>query len=145
MLIAKGFHVIFKMDDGRTVRPPAGHALLHDEDGRDWPRCSGLVIPIKRVTREPVRSSSAKSYFGHEPVGGRVVLPPRTLSEWQRVGVIDEVLYTRRRPRGLPSAHRADYYHPIDKGTATLYRRGRHYRMELGSGCRWNWRGIITP
>lgn len=144
MLIAKGFRVIFKMKGGKTVKPPAGYAMLHDEDGRDWPRCSSIVIPI-RVAGGPVKDAKARAYFGHLPAAGRAVLPPRSLSEWTRVGEIDEVLYTRRRPRGLPASHQSDYYHPIEKGTATLYRRGRWYRMELGSGCQWNWRGIIKP
>lgn len=144
MLIAKGYRVIFALQDGRKVRPPAGYAMLHDEDGRDWPRCSALVMPI-RMSRDEVKDGKARSYFGHAPAAARVVLPPRALGLWQRVGVIDTVLYTRRRPRGLPASHQADYFHPIEKGTATLYRRGRWYRMELGSGCQWNWRGIIRP
>ena len=145
MLIAKGYRVIFKMTNGRTVRAPAGYAMLHDEDGRDWSRCSALIMPI-RPSREPLSGASkARTYFGHTPVAARAELPPKSLSEWRKVGTIGEVLYSRRRPRGLPTSHQADYFHPIEKGTATLYRRGRWYRMELGSGCQWNWRGIIKP
>jgi len=145
MLIAKGYAVTFKMADGKTIRPPASYALLHDEEGSDWPRCSGLVAPVARVSSQPVQSRAASAYFGSEPVAGQMVLPPRNLSAWRPVGTVAEVLYTRRRPRGLPSAHAADYYHPVTKGTATLYRRDRHYRLELGAGCAWNWRGIIRP
>lgn len=145
MLIAKGYRVVFKMQDGKTVKPPASYAMLHDEDGRDWPRCSALIIPIHPRGTPLSGASKARTYFGHTPVAASAVLPPRSLGEWHRVGPIAQVLYSRRRPRGLPASHQADYYHPIEKGTATLYRRDRWYRMELGPGCQWNWRGIIKP
>ena len=147
MLVVKGFRAIFKMEDGQTVRPPAGHAILHDESGKDWPRCAALIAAIKTHPNDPpVSDAAAKSYLGAEPRVGSTTLPPRALGSWSRVGRIEEFLYTRRRPRDLPGKLQDDYYHPIEKGVATLFewRRGI-YRVELGRGCLWNWRGIVRP
>ena len=154
MLIAKGFRVICEMKHGRTVRAPANCALLHDESGRDWPSCSAIVMPIQTSRNdEPVDDRAAHSYFDAQPMGGRGETPPRNLSQWKSCGEIADLLYTRRRPRRLPGQLQDDYYHPIEHGEAWLYRlmpypggyRPHIYRIELGSGCKWNWRGIIRP
>lgn len=150
MLIAKGFAVTFIMDDGRRIKAPAGYALLHDQDGTDFPRCSGFVMPFQHSARDPeVDNATARTYFGHQPFRGSAAAPPRALSAWRRVGdlddmEVDEILYTRRRPRSLPVTHGARYFHPF-KGRATLYRHGRLFRIELGAGCVWNARGVVTP
>jgi hypothetical protein len=144
MLIAKGYTVLFVLSSGRTAKPAASYGLLHDPSGRDWPACSGLVAPFSKGGDE-VENSEARKYFGHTAREGKAVLPPRSLSAWTKVGVVDEVLYTRTRPGHLPASHRGTYYHPIEKGTATLYRRGRLYRVELGRGCVWNERGVVRP
>ena len=163
MLIAKGFKVSFVLTNGKTVRPPAGYALWHDEDGSDWPYCSGLVAPLKRVTQNIVRNSAAEAYFGHEAHAVIVVIPSgreKQLSAWRKAGEVKEVLYSRRRINRKPMRAAGDYYHPIKqprKGIlgalerillpsgATLYKHGRLYRLELARGCVWNWRGIVRP
>lgn len=146
MLIAKGYRVSFVIENGRKVSAPAAYALLHDPSGSGWPKCSGLVAPFTKGGGEVARNSAgdARSYFGHDPKLGHLSAPPRNISAWKRVGVVNEILYSRRRPSGLPAKHAADYYHPF-KGTATLYRRGRLLRLELHEGCVWNWRGLVRP
>jgi hypothetical protein len=161
MLIVKGFRVSFVLASGKTVRPPSSYALMNDEDGRDWPRCSGLVGPM-RSGKTPISHSKAKAYFGYEPLAGSAVIPSgdeRSLRNWKLLGDVKEVLYTRRRAGGAPMQHEDDYYHPISKGIigrllemilqlpagARLYRWGRWYRIELAAGCVWNWRGIVRP
>ena len=143
MLIAKGYAVSFILDSGHKFAAPRGAALLHDPSGKDWPACSGLVLPISRTSQE-IDNRQADNYFGSQPMKGSVSLPPRSLSEWKRLGMIDEILYSRRRPRGLPADNKGDYFHPF-KGEAVLYRRGRAYRMELSKSCTWTWRGIVRP
>ncbi len=143
MLIAKGYSVRFILDSGHKFSAPRGAALLHDPSGKDWPACSGLVLVIQR-TGEEISDSKADDYFGSQPMKGRVALPPKSLSDWKRLGMIDEIEYSRRRPRGLPADNKGDYFHPF-KGEAVLYRRGRTYRMELMKSCVWNWRGIVRP
>jgi hypothetical protein len=163
MLITKGFRVSFVLTSGKTIRPPASYALMHDEDGADWPYCSGLVAPLKTTSKQPVRSEKAALYFGYEPYRGTALIPSgddRRLSSWKKVGDVAEILYTRRRSGGAPASHKGDYYHSIRQkkpgilaavlrlglpAGATLYRQGRLYRIELARGCVWNWRGIVSP
>jgi hypothetical protein len=146
VLIAKGYRVRFVLFGNRSVRAPAGYALLHDPSGHAWPKCSGLCAPFTK-TKETVDDREARSYFGFfsdAPGLGKLVLPPKDLGSWKRVGEVDEILYTRARPNRLRSSHQADYFHPFE-GKAVLYRRGRLLRIELGRGCVWNWRGIVRP
>ena len=138
MLIAKGYAPSFKLDTGKTVRAPRGAALLHDPTGRAWPSCSGLVLTFAKSGKE-TKDSAAEEYLGRAPKLGEATVPPKALSGWQRVGEVEVVNYRRI------GNHAASYYHPIEGGKAVLYRRGRALRIELGSGCVWNWRGIVTP
>lgn len=133
------------MKDGRTVRAPIRYALLHDESGRDWPGCSALVMPIQtHRDDETVDDRAARSYFGTQPLGGYGDTPSRNLSRWRYAGEIEQIDYTRECPKRECQLE-DDYWHPIENGTAHLYRLGRLLRIELGSGCKWNWRGIIRP
>jgi hypothetical protein len=143
MLICKGFSVSFVLASGKKVKAPGGYGLLHDPSGRDWAKCSGLVAPFQKGGGE-IDDREAKDYFGHAPREGALSLPPRALSSWKKLGVVSEILYTRRRPGRLPADHQDQYFHPF-KGTATLYRRGRMLRLELGADCSWSWRGIVRP
>jgi hypothetical protein len=143
--ICKGFAVSFVMDDGRRVRAPASYGFLHDPSGRTFPSCVGLVAPFAKGGDE-IDNAEARDYFGYDPRDGTIApVPPRSLGAWRRVGRVEEILYTRRRPGRLPAKHRASYYHPIEAGTATLYRLGNLLRVELGSNCEWNARGIVRP
>jgi hypothetical protein len=128
---------------GKVVRAPGGYGLLHDPSGRDWAKCSGLVIPFETGGDE-IDDNAARQYLGYPAREGQVILPPKALSAWKRIGPALEIFYFRRRPGRLPSIHRDQYYHPF-KGAATVYRRGRIFRVELGPGCEWNVRGIVKP
>src|SRR5260370_21832221 len=123
MLIAKGYSVRFILDSGHKFSAPRGAALLHDPSGKDWPACAGLVLVIQRAGEE-ISDSKADDYFGSQPMKGRVALPPKSLSDWKRLGMIDEIEYSRRRPRGLPADNKGDYFHPF-KGDAVLHPRRR--------------------
>jgi hypothetical protein len=138
MLIAKGYSPSFKMVAGGTIRSPHGAALLHDPSGRIWPACSGLVISFQKGGG-PLEDKTAKEYLGVGPLKGSAIVPPRALNGWRLLGDIAVVNYRRI------GKHAAGYFHPIEGGRARLYRRGRALRMELGKGCVWNWRGIVTP
>ncbi len=143
-LICKGFAVQFVMYGGGTIKAPASYGFLHDPSGKHFGKCSGLVAPFSKGGGE-IDDGAARDYFGHPAREGEVTLPPRALSEWKRIGVVQEILYTRRRPGGLPAINQDHYYHPVEGGKATLYRRGKLLRVELGGHCVWNVRGIVRP
>jgi hypothetical protein len=138
MLIAKGYAPSFKMVEGGTIRGGRGAALLHDPTGRAWPSCSGFIIAFSKGGKE-TKDSAAEEYLGRAPKLGEATVPPKALSSWKRVGEVETVNYRRI------GNHAASYYHPIEGGRAVLYRRGHALRIELGSGCVWNWRGIVKP
>ncbi len=151
MIAAKGYAVALHMEGGRrvlTLEPKI--ALLHDEDGAAWPKCSALIAPMKKTGRplEEVPGRVTK-YFGKDYVvrRGEIVLPPVDLGAWKAVGSVERIDYSRE------GAYADDWWHPFEtrrflfwKGDLpVLYRRGRALRLELGSGCVWNWRGIVKP
>jgi hypothetical protein len=138
------------MVEGGTIKAPASYAFLHDPAGKYWPSCSALIAPLDRRYDEEVSHGPGQQYFGHKPLAGETPdigkLPSfKAISKWKYLGEIEEIYYTRMRPRGLPNYAKDRYKHPIENGRALLYRRGRMLRIELGSGCVWNWRGIIKP
>jgi hypothetical protein len=144
VLIAKGYTVSFTLAAGGTVKAPAGYGLLHDPTGRSWAKCSGLVCSFRKDGDE-IEDGEAKSYFGKDPLGGELALPPKSLSEWKKLGPVTEIRYTRKCP-GRKCDNAAAYYHPFEQGKLPmLYRRGKMLRLELGSGCEWNYRGIVRP
>ena len=147
MLLAKGWAVALTLESGRKVRGAHGAALLHDESGRDWPKCSGLVMPVRK-TKRPLSDSNAKRYFGNEyNVREAVVtLPTQQLSAWDLIGHVTQIDYSRL------GQYEDDFYHPFSRTGwiwkspyPRLYRLDRKLRLDLGSGCVWNWRGIVTP
>lgn len=137
MIVAKGYAVTLTLEDGQKLRGPA---LLHDESGKDWPSCSSLVAAFRK-TQEHLKD--VRGYFGavYQVRRGELQLPPRDLSAWTRVGAATEITYSRH------GEHADDYYHPFGEKSALpiVYRRGGVLRIELGRGCKWNWRGIIRP
>jgi hypothetical protein len=137
MLIAKGTRIGLILASGKTLKP--GGVLLHDPEGEDWPRCSGLIMPIERTSRPINGTTRAKEYIGRNVRLGWVNTPPKQLSAWHRIGkVVGAIDYTRS------GKHADDYRHDF-KEDVTAYRRGRAVRLELGSGCTWNWRGFVRP
>lgn len=153
MLIAKGYEVGLRRRstgsrNGSMVKPPASYALCHDPSGKDWPKCSILILPFRRGQGE-TDYRPAKEYFGYDPGLGVVTSsPPRDLKQWTLVCEVDAIDYWRP---GID--HEGDYEHYFkgrgyvwgDKQFPKVYRRGRIYRLELGGGCVVNWRGICHP
>jgi hypothetical protein len=151
MLVAKGFAVTIFLESGRKVRAASGAELLHDESGADWPACSGLVASFTKTGKTlPEKDTKADKHFGLSGYvirRGKVRLPPSDLSEWHLVGRAKSIDYSRR------GEHADRYTHTFqDSGfwlwkhdLPSVYRRGKSLRIELGSGCTWNWRGFVTP
>jgi hypothetical protein len=152
MLIAKGYRIVlFKVGyragaKKKAIRLPAKYALLHDVNGTDWPSCSALIASFTRSrSKIPSRSDTgpAVKYFNYEPQGGHMSLPPKRLSDWKRVGEIGDMTYIRPGDKeGL--GDNLLYGHEFKNTIPVLYKLGRTYRLELGAGCVWNWRGIVT-
>jgi hypothetical protein len=153
MLVCKGTSAWFELQDGTRVKAPG--AMLHDPDGKDWGACSFLFVNFRRNVRtaKPEEVSRAhRQYLGktHKARVGSVELPPRSLSDWERVGKVKTIWYDRA---GKIAPGR--YFHPFGKRTATflwqggtfptLYKRGRAMRLELGRNCLVDDRGFCLP
>ena len=150
MLVRKAHGVSFVMKDGKTVRAPHGHGLLHDEDAQVWPRCSVLVGPCAIGQRDASLTPKARAYFGpgYRARSGQVVLPPRHLSTWKRIGEVERIFYVRdgNIMGGQRFRHRyADRRFFIFPIRTVLYRHGRFLRLELPGGCIVNRRGFVSP
>jgi hypothetical protein len=151
MLTAKGYRVSLRLLERGWIHAAPSAALLHDETGRTWPSCSGLITSFERGG-SPLESvpPAVCRYFGCDEYvvrSGVLKVPPRSLGQWSLLGTAEEIHYTRR------GEYAADYYHPFEERGAlwwkvklpTVYRLGSALRLELGPGCEWNWRGFITP
>lgn len=159
MLISKGHEChLFIKGKQRPLSPPASYAMLHDPGGTDWPAGSILVAPFSKDRRE-ISYGPAEEYFGDEPMGGSISLPPRDLDKWSELGPVTKIEYTRLRPHGLSTKYEGDYFHVFDGSEGllslltfffkapepTLFRRGRLYRMELPYWASLDDRGFIWP
>jgi hypothetical protein len=148
MLVAKGYRAAFRLaGKKRVVAAPASAAMLQDPSGRDWSRCSLL---FSTFTRKGGATSyrPAVEYFGYDPKEGVVTLPPKALSEWNFVGEVDYIRYDRpgTKYKGKYDHHfKGSGWFGFQKSFPRLYRRNRIYRLELGSGCVVNWRGLVVP
>lgn len=154
MLIAKGYDVVLFLDGGARTAAPKSYGMLHDPSGERWSELSVLIAPFKRG-RETVQDPEAEDYFGYDPKKGIVQLPPKDLSTWGEVGIVEEIHYRRT---GVDAA---DYYHVFDGSEGNvlqklvfgsfgvrgpnLFRRGRVLRMEFQTGAEMNERGFVFP
>ena len=160
MLVCKAYEVGFELISRRgKLWCPKTAAMLHDEDGTSWPKCSVLIArfthSLRRATDEEVKGAP-KNWLGrkYDADIGSVDLPPRSLSSWTRVGDIRRMYYERigtkapgryqhgvNKPRGL--------FHVVwlfkGDGEATLYKRGRVWRVEMSKNCIFDDRGIVYP
>jgi hypothetical protein len=153
-LIAKGRSCRFEMVDGPAVSVAGG--MLHDPSGRWWPKRSVLCGPFKareRAAADDEFKGPAKDYLGktHNASIGSVDTPPKSLGEWEYLGEVSRVYYTRtgkKRP--------GRYQHPFNKptalsvlvkgkGKAKLYRHGRFARLDLPPGAILDSRGLVWP
>ena len=145
MLVARGYHVGVFLEDGRAVKCAAGSEILHDEQGVNWHREEVLVMPYRKtgktLTRVPAK---VRKHFGdgYDPKKGVVTLPPRRLSGWEEVGLVERIEYTRRGDLA------DDYEHSFGERRGmfkfgsgkkpVLYKRGEVLRIV---GVRWDWAG----
>jgi hypothetical protein len=150
MIIAKGYAVSFEMKDGSDVDAPRSAAMLHDEKGKHWPKCSMLIMPFRKGGAAVEMTGDEADYFGgdYDARQGSVTLPPKPLSEWTCLGEVHKIFYER------PGKHRGLFKHEFGKrrlvglfktGKATLYKRGSALRLELGKSCIADARGIVRP
>ena len=148
-----GSRVVLTLKSKRAVRVPG--AYLYNPTGSLWPSCSLLFTTFSRLN-EPATDAEMKGlptwYFGRGYEGrvGKLSIPSKSLGEWTRVGEAIEIEYTR-------GGYRAPgrFFHPFGKRSIhtlfrkmdlpVLYRQPGAYRLELGSGCRVDDRGIVKP
>ena len=141
MLIAKGYRVALRMDDGRIVRPRG--ALLHDESGQAFPRGRVLIAGFKK-TGKPVRKTK---FFGpdYQPHEGVLSLPGDRsqlvrLSSWRVIGDVEHIEYDR------VGEHAAAYEHDFrNEAMPRLWKRAGAYCLELRRGTVFSWRGFVEP
>ena len=157
MLIAKGYEVHFYVGE-RRISAPASYGMLHDPSGEDWNSSSVLIAPFSKG-RQEIEDGDASSYFGSDPMGGEIDLPPRDISRWTFLGPVKKIEYSRMRPHGMPAKYEGDYFHFFDGSegmlsllslffkapSPELFRRGKILRMELPWGADLNERGYIWP
>jgi hypothetical protein len=150
-LICKGTSSSFSLQEGRKrVGAPRGAALLHDPSGAAWPKCSVLFMSFNRTAETVTMTKDAGYYLGedYEARKGKCTLPPRALAEWETIGLVKMIWYTRT---GIYAPGR--YKHPFGVERKLLFRGDlpmlRRYeqsmRLDLASGCVVNYRGFVWP
>jgi hypothetical protein len=162
MLMVKGTRVAFDLADGAEIDVRPGLGMMHDPDGKAWPRCSLLIGPFTKgraMSSPPSAWGAARQYYGRQYAvrQGEVNLPPRALSGWERLGPVTQIWYTRVGSKYRRSGERPDFRHEYNKpGLLTrmfkgkgrppvLYSRGEFLRLEMQAGCMLDARGIVFP
>lgn len=157
MLLVKGDHVSFLLNDGREARPPARHGLMHDVDGPGPKMLPRHVFLIGRYTRGATAKNSdvsweAEKYLGrdYEAKRGHAELPDKrarfSVVGWTFCGLVKRIYYMRTGYLRLPMKHdfRSRQFIVIPVSTK-LYRRGQWFRLQLPVTCRINERGFVSP
>lgn len=150
MLIAKGYDVSFLMKNGDEIDAPRSAAMLHDEKGTHWPRCSILLMSFRRSGSSVEMAPNEAQYFGddYDARRGSVTLPPKPLSKWALVGEVDKIYYER------VGKHAGLFKHQFGKrrlvgffktGKAVLYKLGGSMRLQMSGDCIVDARGIVRP
>jgi hypothetical protein len=154
MLVVKGLDVSFEMSKGGEIVLPRDHGMMHDKRGSLWPRCSLLFGPFEESEEEETElDEDAAGWFGdeYEAMRGEVDRPPKDLaSAWHPLGKVRRIVY-----------YRTGVLHPdlfehefgrrrvqafFKKGELPmLYELGAFCRLELGSSCVVDERGIVFP
>ena len=132
MIAAKGYAVVLYLEGGRVITPDPKSALLHDEEGAAWPKCSGLILPMKK-TGQPLEEipSSVRKYLGKDYVvrRGEVVLPPVELATWKALGPCERIDYTRR------GAYADNWFHPFERGGFLAWKGRAPHALPPGQGA----------
>jgi hypothetical protein len=142
-----GDRVALLFTDDSVLELPAAYGWMHDPDGKDWPKCSLLIGPFKRTGKPLDAPRAARSFLGHRTLAGRTDLPARALEGWDNIGRVVEILYTRH------GDHANDFKHGFASGwwfwkkprPVPAYQRGSFTRLELGRGCKIDFRGLVSP
>jgi hypothetical protein len=148
MLIAKCSRVAFVLVGGKRVAAPRGTTLLHDPSGRHWPSQSCLIATFDRSggrLEDPTDEEVAWASNPDDVRVGAIDTPPKSLSQWETIGRVETIEYTRR------GVYADDYEHNfeprgwlLEKPLPTLRRHDGCMRLDLGRGRQFNWRGFIS-
>jgi hypothetical protein len=138
VIIVKGERVVLVMKNGSTKKLPASYGILHDPDGKELPRCSVLLGPVRRTQQSIDGGRKGRAYFGSKYQMRRAVVA-KVKGLWRPIGEVIEIRYTRR------GRHAANYFHPFKSFSPTLSKNGRFYRLELRDGCIYDDRGFVFP
>jgi hypothetical protein len=143
VIIAKSWDVELDMVDGKTVRAPAGYALLH---GSPIPSGTALWMPFDRTPVDVPPSKDAVQYIGPDvKVTAGLELPDMELSAWDEIGEVQEAWYRRR------GTYAGQWHHPFGekkrlwvftRRKPVLYEMWAIRRVEL-RGASWTWRGLV--
>jgi len=147
------------MDSGKMIQPRG--AMIHDPSGRDWPKCSLLIVP---VGRSRVRKATDEEYEGapkhylgrdHNPKVVQVTFPSSSTAEWKRIGELRRIDYVRggtkapggykhhiNKPRGV---YRVTHLLRGGDQPVVVSKLGSAYRLDLPNGCIIDDRGIVYP
>lgn len=158
-LVAKGHSCLFELEDGRDIKTAGG--MLHDPTGKAWPKHSVLVGRFRGNLRRAQGSEvsrAARSYLGddHRVSIGNINTPPKPLAGWQRYGKVERIYYTRTGSKFVTRTdgrrrfqHGFGEWHLVNlfrgRGSATLYRRDRYWRLELPRNAVLDERGFVFP
>lgn len=169
MLARKGYNTeLFLEGSKRKIRPKG--SMFHDESGSDWPYTSVLFMPFSRRGGDEEAASvdsAAIRYFGYEPRAGSLVLPESDIDDWDALGEVRAINYSR--PGGLPAKSngffdlisiwkrpaknfRGDYEHTFkdgwlifSTGLPRLFKLESIYRLEFPPWSELSWRGFVKP
>ena len=136
---------------GQRARVDLPGAMLWCPEGSPWPKCSLLFADFDPKDAPYTKDDDeVRDWFGRgfEPRLGSVVLPPKSLDAWEKLGEATCVYYER------DGRHAGRFHHPFGKprlwnffrrGQAFLYGRGELRRLDLGEKCIVDSRGIVGP
>jgi hypothetical protein len=139
--MVKGRRVRFELEDHRIVTLPAGHAMVHDPKGIDFPRCHIYFGPLQKTQKGTDLRREGRAYFGSSYPArvARIEVPD---GAWHPVGHVIQIFYER------PGKHKGLYYHPFKTRLPqklVLSKNGSMYRLTLPQGCIVNDRGFVYP
>lgn len=155
-MLCRGTRVILQLVEGRDIKPPAGYGLLHDTEGKQWPKNVVLLGPFSRggSTKDEKIPSNVRYYLGrtytiHRGEANTESLP-HALSAWTKVGDLEVLYYCRGGTRGPGCAHHKLNKRVLDralrgKGSVGVYKHGRWYRLQFPRGAQIDDRGFVWP
>lgn len=153
-MLCRGTRVVLELVSGEKIRPPGAYGLLHDTEGKSWPKSTVLLGPFQRGGRADEVPSAVRYYLGrthtiHQGEAETESLP-RRLGQWERLGELAVIYYCRGGTKA-----RACFHHEMNRrlleramhgrGKVTVYKFGRWYRLQFPRGARIDDRGFVWP